>query len=299
MEYSRGMKLILITSTKPTNPEVVDLIIKAGEARSYRIQRLDVDRVSINDVGNIETTNKDILYREALGDKARAIEGHFILRGDSEQPANLRRKNKLSIGSFPWDDTVRHQSSGIAIIPTIYLDSTWVDKTTEEINTYINNLGGFPVILKRTGLSHGQGVQLVNNSAALQKLLGENGQENLMNFVLRRYLKNYEHARLIILGDKVVGSINYEIPTDDFRTNAHEGITVSAKKYSDAINSIAVEATKVSGVEFGGADVLIDLDTNTPYLAELNFPCNFARAQMATNTDIAGLILDHLKNSGN
>lgn len=291
------MKLILITSSEPINSEAVDLIIAAAESRSYQVERLNIDQVSLSDLGDIQTTNEDILYREALGAKARAVEAHFILRNKSQQPANLRRSKNVSLGNFQWDETARHQSYGVPIIPSIFLDDTWAQKTPQDIDSHVESLGGFPIILKRTGLSHGLGVQLVDSSHDLLIILNENRDANLMNFALRKYLSNYEHARLIVLGDKVVDSVRYEIPADDFRTNAHQDITVVAKDYAENVTSIAVNATIASGVEFGGADVLIDLDTNTPYLAEMNFPCNFARAQMVTNKDIAGMIIDHLKNS--
>ena len=47
------------------------------------------------------------------------------------------------------------------------------------------------------------------------------------------------------------------------------------------------------GNQFGGVDILID-SNGRPYITEMNFPCNFARAANATNIDIAGLMIDFL-----
>ena len=59
------------------------------------------------------------------------------------------------------------------------------------------------------------------------------------------------------------------------------------------IFALAERAVAALGLEFGGVDILVD-EQGTATIAEVNFPCNFARNQMNTGTDVAGLLVDHL-----
>jgi len=111
--------------------------------------------------------------------------------------------------------------------------------------------------------------------------------------VLRKFIEHEEHARLIVLGDSVISSIAYKKPTDDFRTNVGEKPNVVGKKYSTEVQEIAVKSSKSLGFEFAGVDIIID-KSGTPYLAEVNFPCYFPRAQEATGDDISGMMVDYL-----
>lgn len=113
-------------------------------------------------------------------------------------------------------------------------------------------------------------------------------------FVLRKFIANARHFRMVVIGDKVVDTIEYIAPDDDFRTNAVAVPQVLPRNdASDDLKRIAAHATNALGLEFGGVDVLIDTEGNA-YIAEVNFPCNFARNQMCTGTDIAGQMIDYL-----
>ena len=101
------------------------------------------------------------------------------------------------------------------------------------------------------------------------------------------------HARLIVLGDQVIDSIEYKREPNDFRSNVAKQPSVLAKKFPQHIQDAAVESVKALDLEFGGVDILIQNDGQF-YIAEVNFPCNFSRSQLTTQTDIAGAIIDFL-----
>lgn len=85
--------------------------------------------------------------------------------------------------------------------------------------------------------------------------------------------------RLVVIGDKVVSTIKYIQPTDDFRTNAVDSPTVEPIEVDNSMKKVVIEAVRVNGCEFGGVDIL-RCPSGEFYLAELNYPCNFARNQL-------------------
>ncbi|HET9411394.1 MAG TPA: hypothetical protein VFO38_00910 [Candidatus Saccharimonadales bacterium] len=111
--------------------------------------------------------------------------------------------------------------------------------------------------------------------------------------MMRKYIDYTAHARLIVLGNHVIDSIEYKREPNDFRSNVAKQPSVLAKEFSQAIQDAAVQSVQALDLEFGGVDILIQ-DDGQFYIAEVNFPCNFSRSQMTTQTDIAGAIIDFL-----
>jgi glutathione synthase/RimK-type ligase-like ATP-grasp enzyme len=114
------------------------------------------------------------------------------------------------------------------------------------------------------------------------------------DFVLRKYISNARHLRIIVIGSEVKDVIEYKSQSGDFRTNAVATPQVEVvKDLPGDIAASAVSSVHELGLEFGGIDVLVD-ENGDYHIAEVNFPCNFARNQANTGADIAGMIIDYL-----
>ena len=113
--------------------------------------------------------------------------------------------------------------------------------------------------------------------------------------VIRQYIATKNSARLVVLGNQVIASYNYEVPAGDFRSNATSQPKVSPANYPTTIEEIAKKAVHAQLIEFGGVDIIFDKD-NQPYVTEVNFPCNIIRAQKATNVNVASLMIKYLIN---
>ncbi len=288
------MALLLITSTNPENYQAETMLVESASRKNLEVKKIFVDELPIDDIFKFKTTKEDILYRLQMGVKAKMIELSLTLRNSEFRPRSFFIPSNNIRVSLPWGETVAFQMAGIPIIPTLYLDALWKDFSEEELNSRLDAIDGFPAVLKRTGLSHGKGVRLIQNPGELKDLLSSLEDNECIYYVLRKYIEDYRHARLIVLGDRVIDRIEYIKPANDFRTNATDTPQVKPAKFSDEIEAIAVAASKIKGREFGGADVLIDKISGKPYLAELNYPCNFARAQEITGTNISDQMIDYL-----
>jgi ribosomal protein S6--L-glutamate ligase len=156
----------------------------------------------------------------------------------------------------------------------------------------VNLLGGFPVVVKLSGGSHGSGVRKADSLSGLEQQINELRQDS-QHMVLRKFIADARHIRCVVIGDKVVDAIEYMPVDGDFRTNAVDEPQVKPFEHDYEIFALAENAVKAGVTEFGGVDILIDTN-GVGYVAEVNFPCNFARNQMCTGKDISGMIVDYL-----
>lgn len=162
------------------------------------------------------------------------------------------------------------------------------------LKKYADYVGGFPLIIKALGGSHGVGVMKVDSLSSLFSLADHLYNQN-NSYILREFISVTSSARLVVLGDQVIDSIEYSAPEGDFRSNEGKVPNVKPKKFNADIENLAVKAVKSLSLEFGGVDILVDAN-NKVYITEVNFPCFFARCQMLTKVDISGQMIDYLVN---
>ena len=167
----------------------------------------------------------------------------------------------------------------------------YIPENRDALRQCVEELGGFPIIIKALGGSHGVGVMRADSLESLFSVsdyLRTTGER----FVLKEYCNVLSTARLIVLGDKVIDSIEYSANKNDFRSNEGKTPNVAPKKFDSRVEEVAIKATHSLGLEFGGVDIMVT--DSGPKVAEVNFPCFFPRCQLLTGTDIAGMMVDYL-----
>lgn len=191
----------------------------------------------------------------------------------------------------PWHELISDESVNVPTIPAIYAPSESVDDAL--LRQIDDILGGFPVILKRTGGSHGTGVILIDSAISLKTALPHIIQGKSELFVLKKFITDAQNYRVIVLNDEVVGEMLYLPQAGDIRTNAVRVPAFEKSEISDQWKDIAIRATQQKGMRFGGVDLLVDTKGDA-YVAEVNTPCNFSRCQLLTGDPIAEKIVQYL-----
>jgi hypothetical protein len=264
----------------------------ACERQGIPYEFLVAEDIALDAVHNMRFAPGSLLYRVSTRLKAATLESMLVLLHPGVFTTIYWPKT-APLSSRPFRELCEQMAAGLPIVPTLIIDETWQQADSASLQAKADSLGGFPVIVKVLGLSHGVGVQKVDDMQALQTVLaGANFAEHGM--VARKYLASYRHFRLIIVDDAVVAAIEYHQPADDFRTNASEEPMVSALALDElepAISHMAVAGVQLRSSILGGVDILVDQTDNTPYLAEVNVPCYFARAEGPTGIDIAGQLI--------
>ncbi len=185
-----------------------------------------------------------------------------------------------------------HEKIGLPVIPTV----PFIPTLQTGVADAVEKLGGFPIIVKALGGSHGVGVMRADSMQGLASLLDFLRAEKT-SVLLRKFIPHSYYARIVVVGNKVVAShLSYTIE-NEFRTNAgddkhqkREAITFPAD-----IQEIAVKAVLSLGMETGGVDILFDTQ-GKPYIAEVNFPNDFSVTQRVAGIDIAKAMIEHLMN---
>ncbi len=226
-----------------------------------------------------------MLYRVSTTKESRIIERLLIKDGVSTFYNNVGQPLRpLANPTVP----LALEKFNVSIVPTIYS----LPSNRDELKKYVDHLGGFPIVIKDMGGSHGVGVMRIDSLESLYSvvdvLLAKGG-----NYILRKYIDYKAHYRLIVLGEKVVGTVEYPRVEKDFRSNVGDDLQVIETKCDKNVEDIAINAVKAKYFEFGGVDILVGED-GKPYVAEANFPCFFPRVQNATGIDISGMMVEHL-----
>ncbi|HET9721568.1 MAG TPA: hypothetical protein VFP32_00875 [Candidatus Saccharimonadales bacterium] len=262
----------------------LELIKKACIANQIEYQLIDSKGFDFSDPPDIKPGSA--MYRVAT-DPASSMVFRLLVRGD----IGTVYQNQIVAMSQRITSALTHQKSGLPTIKTIFNLPT--DRTLLE--KYSDYLGGFPIIIKAVGGSHGIGVIRTDSFEALASLsdylAAQKGQ-----FIMRQYIDFKYHARLNVLGGKVIDSVIYEKPLKDFRTNV-SGIVVTPHEFSNQTQRIATKAVQALYSDFGGVDILIDQQNNN-FLAEVNIPCFFPRTQLVTGVDTAGMLVKFLIDKG-
>lgn len=284
-------KLYIIVSDVSSQPnrESFDLLAAAAKKQGYEVVPLESAKANFSKIPKLN--NGDFLYRKSTDQTSARLEA--LLMNDElitfygSQPSLVQRSRSS------WSGAITLQKNGINIIPTVFHLDLNSQKTLAES---VESLGGFPVIVKSSGGAHGNGVFRFDSIESLwsaRPLLMEYASEE--KAVLRKYIKHDYHARLIVVGGRVVDSIEYIAPKNDFRTNNLESPKVNPRKFPPEAENLAVLATKTLNLEFAGVDLLFDEPSKQYYVAEVNFPCNFSRCQLATGVNIADILVDFLQ----
>jgi len=221
----------------------------------------------------------DIVYRLSRGKLLRFFED-FIVR-----PGCV---------TFYRDSIFRKPDPFLLEKKNVSLPKTFfcVNNDHHQLMNYVKKLGGFPIVLKALGGTRGMGVIKIDSMSALISMADFLLSQGKF-FILRQFLPVATSARFIVLGYKVIASIEYIATDHDFRTNSGKNLKVKPKKYPKSLEDLAVAATNAMGWEFGGVDILIH--KGKPYVSEVNFPCNFARAQNIVKKDLALQMVQYLQ----
>ncbi|NQV12938.1 MAG: ATP-grasp domain-containing protein [Parcubacteria group bacterium] len=272
------MKFYCVTSQG--EKEANDLLAESCHQRKIDFVPVLADKFNLTEAK--DENEKALLYRTSIGPASWAIEKFLT----NEKTATFYQNYKRSFSKY--SNVIVLQKMGVPIPKTV----SYLPQNKDLLKEYVNYLGGFPIIVKAEGGSHGVGVMKIDSLPSLLSV-ADYLLKQKSSFLMREFIKTDHSARLIVIGDKVVDSIEYSAPKGDFRSNEGKVPNVKPKKFSAELQQTAIKAVKALDIELGGVDILVD-EKGNGYVAEVNFPCFFVRCQVATGQDISGMIVDYL-----
>lgn len=283
---------LLVNREKATTDACALSLQAACERKGLACKLLIVEDIVLDSAGTLAVEPNSLLYRVSTTRKAATLEYMLVLSHPGVFTTIYTPKTSLLPGRA-FQELYEQIVTGLPVVPTYMLDETWQSLDAAALTQKAASLGGFPVLFKTLGKSHGQGVSRVETAEELQALL-QTKDLTVDNAIVRKYLADYRHYRLVVVDGAVVAAIEYHQPADDFRTNVGK-VTVTPldlTELPEPTKRIATDGVAIRRSLLGGVDVLVDQTDNTPYVAEVNVPCNFSRAEAPTGVDISSKIID-------
>ncbi len=157
---------------------------------------------------------------------------------------------------------------------------------------YVRKIGkklGYPLVVKKSFGSWGDGVRLVPDEAELRKAAEE--WKQYPHFYQKRIGKPGEDYRILVIGGRTVACMR-RINERDFRSNVEQGGHGEAAEPSPAFLAAAERCAALLGLDYCGVD-LID-EQGTPYVCEVNSNAMFNEAERVTGVNIAGAYAEHM-----
>lgn len=162
------------------------------------------------------------------------------------------------------------------------------------LKQYVEYLGGFPLVLKSVGSTRGIGTIKIDSWQSLIST-ADYLATTPDRFIMRQYIAAKSGCRMIVLGNRVIAAADFAMNRDDFRNAVDlKQVQYYQRTYAPALQELAVRATHLCNVEFGGVDFLEDEQGNY-YLLEVNFPTGFSGLIEVCGVDIPYRMVEYLK----
>jgi RimK family alpha-L-glutamate ligase len=156
----------------------------------------------------------------------------------------------------------------------------------------------YPLILKTITGSQGKGVFLLENRNKLNDIaaLMEISKDPKINLILQEFISasKGKDIRVIVIGGRVIGAMLRTSKGENFKANYSAGGKVKALDLNPAIEWLAIESSRLIGLDIAGVDILFDRENNYR-ICEINSYPGFEGFEKATGLDVPEEIFNYIK----
>ena len=180
--------------------------------------------------------------------------------------------------------------AGVGIPKTVFT------RNQGDIDDLIDDMGGFPVIIKLARGTHGNGVVLAETKKAAKSVMQAFYvmDDDGTNILLQEFVKESagEDIRAFIVNGKVVASMKRKSLDDDFRSNLQQGGEGTPVKLSDEEKKTVQKAAKAMGLPICGVDIM--RSDRGPLVLEVNSSPGFG-IEKVTGHNVAEKIIEYVE----
>jgi len=167
-------------------------------------------------------------------------------------------------------------------------------RETANLEEVVDLAGGAPVIIKVARGTHGNGVVLAETKKAAKAVMQAFYVEGV-NFIVQEFVAESAGTdiRALIVGGRVVASIQRQSLDDHFRSNTHQGGVGSLVKLTPEEERTAVRAAKAMNLPICGVDMMRSRDG--PKVLEVNSSASIKTPELVTKRDVATKIIEYIE----
>lgn len=180
--------------------------------------------------------------------------------------------------------------AGVGIPKTVFT------RSINDIEDLIDEMGGYPVIIKLARGTHGNGVVLAETKKAAKSVMQAFYvmDDDGTNILLQEFVKESAGTdiRAFVVGGKVVASMMRQSLDDDFRSNLHQGGEGIVVKLTDEEKKTVQKAAKAMGLSICGVDIM--RSARGPLVLEVNSSPGFG-IEKVTGRNVAEKIIEYVE----
>lgn len=291
------MPTLTVMEGREENFFLVDDFMKEAEKIGWdflRLTRIDSDKIASGELDDVpldyvvfrELTGNDYYEAERVMDYLRAND-KVSVNADVAGGRTSTSDKHYQMGLFMLDPFLRKH-----ILPTFMVESrNDVEKCIKLEKVH------YPVVLKPRRGTLGRDIILVRNESELQNIKDYRGM------VVEQYVEPECDFRVFVIGGAAVGAIrklgDLDNPRDfkawcSGRTRIHE----KNPRVLSILSKIACKAAAVSGLEYGGMDIIRSKEDGKYYLLETNIAASWSNFVPVTGINIPELVLKWMRDRG-
>lgn len=288
------MNLIILSR----NPALysTDALVQAAIARGHSVRVVDYLRCYMN-----ITSSKPRIYLEGEELKADAIIPRIAVQHTAYGNAVVRQFEMM--GVLTLNDSVaisrsRDKLRSLQLLAKkgIGLPVTGFAHSIDATNELITMCGGAPLVVKLLQGTQGMGVVLAETKKAAESVI-EAFKEVRADILVQEYIAESKGAdiRCIVLGKKVIASMERQGIDGEFRSNLHRGGKAKKINITPEERKSAIKAAKIMGLNLAGVDLL--RSARGPLVIEVNSSPGLEGIEKSTNKNCADAIIQFLEGS--
>jgi len=177
--------------------------------------------------------------------------------------------------------------AGVGIPRTIF------SRETNEVDDLVELIGA-PMIIKVARGTHGRGVVLAETKKAAKSVIQAFYVEEV-SILLQEFVEESAGSdiRALVVGGRVVASMQRQSLTDDFRSNIHQGGEGKKVKLTEDERKTAIKAAKAMGLSFAGVDMV--RSKRGPLVLEVNSSPGLKGIETVTGRNVAAKMIDFIE----
>lgn len=154
----------------------------------------------------------------------------------------------------------------------------------------------FPLVVKASWTEKGKGVFLAKNHDELEEAT-DKALALSPSFVLREFIPNNGDIRVFTVGYKAIGAMKRIPKQGEFRSNISQGGRGESFPLdkNPQLQNLAEKASKVTRTEIAGVDIILDKNTGTAYILEVNASPQFEGLEKYTGVNAAEEIIKYFE----
>ena len=206
----------------------------------------------------------------------------------------VNNRTTINICADKYRNYVRLKDYGLTQPKTVLIpNKDMIDFSLEALDTK------FPIIMKTLRGSKGVGVLFVESKRSLDsivQLIYKTDEDS--DLLIQEYIETKFDVRVLVLGGRVIATMQRDVVDGDFRSNYSQGGNVSSFKLTSMEEKQCVLATKAVDGIFTAVDFIPskNREKNPPYILEVNSSPGTDGIEEANNINISKEILTYFMN---